>query len=73
MEDNEGNRKYENVSHFVRCAIMRLIRTERPYIKRSRGRPGKYIGTGKDTYTGDMQVGGDTVERSDEVGGVGQS
>ena len=34
----EGFRKYENVSHFIRCAIIKLIQQEK-YEPKKRGRP----------------------------------
>jgi hypothetical protein len=39
---DEGFRKYDNISHLVRCAIMKLIREEKPKIKIKKGRPKKY-------------------------------
>lgn len=38
-EDFDGGRKYDNESHFCRCAVMQLLLKEYDKIKRSRGRP----------------------------------
>lgn len=37
----EGDRRYTNISHFLRCAIMNEIDKERPNTKIMRGRPRK--------------------------------
>lgn len=31
--DSEGFRKYHNISHFCRCAVIKLLRDETPKIK----------------------------------------
>ena len=38
----DGFRKYESPSHFVRCKIIEGIRRELPTIQVKRGRPRKY-------------------------------
>lgn len=40
--DADGFRKYENESHFIRCAVVRLIRSESEALEIKKGRPKKY-------------------------------
>lgn len=43
-EDFDGGRKYENVSHFCRCAVMQQIIKEFNKIRFMQGRPKVYLG-----------------------------
>ena len=38
-KDDNGYKKYDNESHFIRCAIMRLIAIENKHLVIKRGRP----------------------------------
>jgi len=40
--DKDGFRKFENRSHFYRCAVMKMIREELAEIEIKKGRPKKY-------------------------------
>jgi len=41
-ETPEGWRKYDNTSHFCRCAIMKQVNEENTKLEVKRGRPKKY-------------------------------
>ena len=43
-KDPYGFRKYENVNHFIRCSIMKLINEEKKTLDITRGRPKIRIG-----------------------------
>lgn len=38
-KDYEGNRKYDDESHFIRCAIQKLINEHKHLLFDARGRP----------------------------------
>ena len=40
-KDFDGLPKYENFSHFCRCAVIRALRDDYKEIENDRGRPGK--------------------------------
>lgn len=42
-EDVDGGRKYDNISHFCRCAVMKLLFKEHQQLKRTMGRPMRFI------------------------------
>lgn len=39
--DDEGKRKYDNLSHFFRCAVINLLAEQEKKIESDRGRPRK--------------------------------
>ena len=41
-KDKDGNRKYENLSHFWRCSIMAKINEENRLLEIKPGRPQEY-------------------------------
>ena len=38
----EGAKKYDNLSHFIRCAVIKLINEEKLTLQSVRGRPKKH-------------------------------
>lgn len=54
-QEPNGEPKFESVSHFLRCAIMRMISEEIANIKKTRGRPRKFSKDANKLYSENPQ------------------